>query len=178
MKIENRQKLLSFGAIAVLVLFLGDKFVLTPVVGAWKARSAQIEKLKKSVQQGTMLLNREKAIRGRWDLMRTNTLPLDTSLAEQKALGSFDRWAQESRLTVSSIKPQWKRSNDGYETLECHVDATGNMSTLTRFLYAIEHASMALKIESLNITTRDNSGQQLTLAVMLSGLQISQMEKP
>jgi Tfp pilus assembly protein PilO len=178
MKIENRQKVLGFAAIAVLALLLGDKFIISPLAKSYKDRAARIEKCKKSVQQGTLLLAREQTIRSRWDYMRTNTLPLDTSLAEQKALGSFDRWAQESRMAISSIKPQWKRNNDGYETLECHVDATGNLATLTRFLYNIEKTSLALKVETLTVTSRDNNGQLLNLGVQLSGLQLSQMEKP
>jgi len=55
-------------------------------------------------------------------------------------------------------------------TLECRVDAFGNLSALTRFLYDVEKDPLALKVDALEITTRDNDGQQLSLALQVSGL--------
>jgi len=87
--------------------------------------------------------------------MRTNTLPIETSAAESLVLKAFDRWSQESRISITSIKPQWKHNADEYMTLECRVDAFGNLPTLTRFLYDVEKDPLALKIDALEITTRD-----------------------
>ena len=55
-------------------------------------------------------------------------------------------------------------------TLECRVDGFGNLSSLTRFLYDVEKDPMALKVEAVEITARDNDGQQLSLALQVSGL--------
>jgi len=50
------------------------------------------------------------------------------------------------------------------------VEASGNLGTLSRFLYDIEKDPMALKLESVELSTRDNTGQQLTLDLQISGL--------
>ena len=55
-------------------------------------------------------------------------------------------------------------------TLECRADASGSLSALTRFLYEIEKDPLALRIDSLEITARDNTGQQLSLNLQVSGL--------
>jgi hypothetical protein len=55
-------------------------------------------------------------------------------------------------------------------TLECRVDGFGNLSALTRFLYDVEKDPMALKVEAVEIAARDNDGQQLSLALQVSGL--------
>ena len=44
------------------------------------------------------------------------------------------------------------------------------MSALTRFLYEVEKDPLALRVESVEITSRDNDGQQLSLALQVSGL--------
>ena len=126
--------------------------------------------MKKSVNQGTVLLQRESAIRNRWDSMKTNTLPENISAALNEMLQGFERWSQDSRISISSIKPQWKRAGDDYMTLECRADAFGSMQTLTRFLYDVEKDPLALKVDSVEITSRDNEGQQLSLALQVSGL--------
>jgi type II secretion system (T2SS) protein M len=171
--IKNRQQLLAFVAIAGVAILVADKLIIGPLWDGWKARSTRIAELKKSVTQGAVLLQREGAIRSRWDSMRTNTLPENISAAENEMLQAFERWSQDSRISVSSIKPQWKRAGDDFMTLECRADAFGSMQALTRFLYDMEKDPLALKVESVEITSRDNEGQQLSLALQVSGLLLS-----
>ena len=127
----------------------------------------------KALNQGSLVLAREQPIRGRWDAMRTNTLPESVSAAENQVLKAFERWSQASRISVASIKPQWKHNNDDYATLECRADAFGSIQTLTRFLYDVEADSLALKVEGVEIITRDDAGQQLSLGLQVSGLQLN-----
>ena len=173
MKIESRQQLLAILAAVAVTLLVGDKLVLTPLTTRWKERAARITELTKALNQGSLLLAREQAIRARWDAMRTNTLPESVSAAENEVLKAFDRWAQASRISVASIKPQWKHNNDDYVTLECRADAFGSIQTLTRFLYDVEADSLALKVEAVEITARDDAGQQLSLGLQVSGLQLN-----
>src|SRR5262249_49455941 len=112
----------------------------------------------------------ETQIRERWESMRTNTLPENTSEAENEVLRAFDRWSEDSRISISSIKPQWKRAGDDYLTVEYRADALGSMQALARLLYNVEKDPLALKVESVEITSRDDRGQQLSLALQVSGL--------
>ena len=102
--------------------------------------------------------------------MRANTLPNNPSLAEQQLLKAFDAWSQESRVSITGITPQWKHDADEYMTLECRVDASGDLATLSRFLYDIEKDPMALKLESVELSARDNAGQELAMGLRVSGL--------
>ena len=176
MQIKNRQRLLAIGAATGLALLIADKVVITPLMAGWKERSARIAELKKLVEKGTLLIGRDRQIRERWESMRTNTLPEDVSLAETEVLKAFERWSQDSRISVSSIKPQWKRAGDDFMTLECRADAFGSMQAVARFLYNVEKDPLALKVESVEITSRDNDGQQLSLALQVSGLLLNPPE--
>ncbi len=169
MKIQNRQQWLVVIAVAGIVLLLADRVALTPLMGLWKTRSAKITELRKQIAQGESLLQREQSIRRRWDQMRRNTLPVNSSVAEQQLLKGFDNWARDSRATITLITPQWKR-DDEYSTLECRVDANGSLETLCRFLYSIERDPMALKLEMAELTSHDDNGQQMTLGLQVSGL--------
>jgi hypothetical protein len=174
MNISNRQQLLGIIAIVAVALLAGDRLVFSPLIRIWKARTERIADLKKSVAQGEQLLEREKPIRTRWEHMRTNTLSSEISIAENQVLKAFDRWSQDSRVGVNSIKPQRKQIEDDYMTVECRVDAFGNLSALTRFLYEVERDPLAMKVEAVELTARDDGGQQLTLGLQVSGLLINQ----
>lgn len=170
MKIESRQQWLIVATVAVAVLFATDRLVIEPLTHVWKSRSVRIAELRKQVADGSLMLQREQALRRRWDQMRTNSLPNNASLAEQQLLKAFDTWSQDSRARITDITPQWKHDADDYMTLECHVDASGNLATLTRLLYDVEKDPMALKVESVDFSSRDNSGQEMTMGVRVSGL--------
>jgi hypothetical protein len=176
MIITNRQKLLSILAITAIAIWVGDKMILTPLTNLWKARETKIAELNKSINQGNLLLGRAQSIHSRWDQMRTNTLPSETSVAENDVLRAFERWSQDSRISITSIRPQWKRTADDYMTMECRADASGNIQALTRFLYDVEQDPMAFKVEIVEITSHDNNGQQLSLALQVSGLLLNPQE--
>ena len=169
MNLKNRQQLLAVVAIGAIAYFALERLIIKPLWNGWQTRAANIASLHKQIDQGRLLLQREQGIRSHWNDMRKNTLPNDSSVAEQRLLQAFDSWARESRVSVTSIAPQ-KRDNDDYTSLECRVDAFGSLSTVTRFLYDIERDPMGLKLESVEISSRDNDGQQISLGLQVSGL--------
>ena len=176
MNVKNRQRFLAIAAITAIALLAGDKLVVSPLRASWKERAGRIAELRKSVNLGSLLLLREATIRNRWEGMRTNMLPNNASIAENEVLRAFERWSEDSRFSVTSIKPQWKQTSEDYMTLECRVDASGNIQALTRFLFNVEKDPLALKVEAVEITARDKDGQQLSLALQVSGLLFNPQE--
>lgn len=170
MKVQNRQQFLLILTMAVAALFVGERFVFEPLVGLWKARSTKITELRKQVSNGKMLTRRENDVRGLWDHMRTNTLPNNNSLAEQEVLKSFSTWSSDSGATINGITPQWKNDEDDYLTLNCRVEASGDLGSLSRLLYEIENDPMALKMDAVELSSSDNNGQSLKLGLQISGL--------
>lgn len=177
MKIENRQKYLLILTIAVVALYAGNMLLFEPLGKWWTARSHNIVTLRDQVKEGKFMLLREASIRSQWDEMSAKTLPANTSLAEQQVLKSFDIWSQESGATVTGITPQWKNDSTNYMTLNCRVEASGDLGTLSRFVYDIEQNTMALKLDSVEFSVHDTTGQQLTLGLQISGLALTTLKK-
>jgi hypothetical protein len=170
MKIETRQQFLVALTIAVAALFVGERLLYEPLANWWSARSQKITELRKQVSDGRMLLQRERSLRSRWDQMRTNTLSADTSLAEQQVLKAFDNWSRDSNAAITGVTPQWNEDATNYVTVDCRVEAAGDLSALSRFLFDIEQGPMALKLESVEVSARDETGQQFTLGLQINGL--------
>jgi hypothetical protein len=176
-KIKNRQQALAVVAGAVVALFIADKVIIDPLTSSWRTRATQIADLRKKVDDGRNLLRREQSLRSRWEQMRTNTLPNNPSLAEQQVLKAFDHWCQDSRVTPTSISSQWKHDSEDFMTVEYRVEASGNLPTVARFLHNIEKDPMALKLQTVEISSHDNNGQQLTLGLQISGLVLTPREQ-
>ncbi len=177
MQIKNRQQLLVVLAGAVVALFIADKVIFEPLAASWRARNTQIADLRKKVGDGNALIRREASLRAQWDQMQTNMLPNNESVAEQLVLKTVDRCAVDSRTSTTAINNQWKHDTDDYMTLECRVEAAGDLPALARFLYDLEQDPMALKLQSVELGSRDNNGQQMTLGLQISGLVLTPGEK-
>jgi Tfp pilus assembly protein PilO len=170
MTIKNRQQFLVMLTLAAAALFIGVNFIYEPLAKLWSARAQRITELRQRVADGRLLLQREEGIRSRWARMRTNALPDNPSLAEQQLLRQFDQWSRDSGASITAITPQWKSEGTNHLTLNCRVEAGGDLGTLSQFLYNIEKDPVALKLDGVELTARDNNGQQLTLGLQISGL--------
>ena len=177
MKIDNRQRLLAIIAIAIVGLFVLDKMVFTPLTESWKSRSERIAQLRKSIEQGSMLLQRESHTRRFWNDIRQSTLPVNASQAEKELLGAFEKWSADSGVSISSIRPQWKKgATDEYSVLECRVDAAGTLAVLAKFLFYVESSPMAVKMENIEFTTRDKNGEQIALGLLISAVRLASID--
>lgn len=173
MKIENRQKFLLILTLVALGLYVGNLVIFEPLGNWWKKRSQDIIALTKKVAHGKSMLVNEAGLRGQWQGMLTNTLADDKSLAEHQVLKALDNWAQQSGTALTGISSQWKNDATNYTTLNCTVTASGNIATLGQFLYRIEKGPLALKLDSVEFSTHDTTGQQLTLGMQISGLALA-----
>lgn len=178
MQIKDRQQFLTVLAIIAIALLVIDKLIAPPLEGFWDARAQRIEDLQKKVKHGDQMLKRQKWIRSDWADIQAATLTNDMSAAEHQLYSAIDRWTQSSGMSVNAITPQGKDGSDAsYKTIECRVDAAGSIDRVTQFLYDLENDPMALKLQSIELTASDSSGQQLALGVQVSGLVLTPNQK-
>src|SRR3954447_20524252 len=98
MRIERREDLLKVIVGAAVGLLILDRFVLTPATNRWKAQGESITALREKVTRGRQLLDREKAIRAKWDEMQNGDLATEMSDAEDSAIKGITKWAAASRI--------------------------------------------------------------------------------
>jgi hypothetical protein len=173
---RRKRLLLGLAGLAVASLLL-DRLVLGPLTRHWDRRSSELATLGRSLAAGRGVVEREERTRQLWKEIESGALPEDRATAEQRVLAAFDAWGQATRIEVASIKPAWKRgSNSRYSLLECRVDATGSLESLARLLFEVEQSPLALRVESVELTARDEQGQRLSLALVVSGLRLFPLE--
>ncbi len=170
METKNREKMLAIAAGAALGLLLLNYLVISPLIDAWQSRTKQIKDLNEKIANGAMLVRRQDVVEGSWDRMRTNALDSNPAAAEKQLFTAFDHWVTTSGATEGSFRPQIQETDDNYSTVDCRADVTGDMQTLLHFLYNMEKDPLGVKIESFELTSRDDNGRQLTLGLDLSGL--------
>ena len=136
----NRQRWLLIAAGALIGLYCLDRIVFRPLTATWQQHSAEIATLKASVTRGRSVIERGSQTERLWTEMQANALPKDPAQTEQEMISAFDRWGHANAIELGSIRPQWKHgASDRYSLLECRIDASGTLATLSRFIYEVEH---------------------------------------
>ena len=170
METKNREKILGIALAVCIGLLLLNMLVISPMTDAWHSRSERIATLHKSIASGTMLIHRQESVRSQWNQMQTNALSSDSTVAERELFTAFDRWVGTSGVTEGSFRPQLHETDTNYTTIECRADVTGNMEGILRFLYEMGKDPMGVKLDSCELTAKDDTGKQLALTMDLSGL--------
>ena len=178
MKIDNRQQFLVVLTIAAAALFIANSFIYVPLSNVWSARSKKIQDLRTQIKDGNDLIKHEVSWRSRWEGMRTNALPANPSLAEQQLVNALVNWSRNTGAELPSIAPQVKNDSTNFMTINCRVEATGPLNSLSQFIYNVERGQMALKLDSAEFSAHDATGQQLTLGLQISGLALLEPQKP
>ena len=173
MRSNRREALLKLAVMVVLGLFLLDKVVLSPLIAHWKEQGESIAMLREKVTRGRQLLEREDSIRGRWTQMNQSDLADDSSVAESEVFKGVARWASQSGINFTSLTPQPKTGQDGYDTLECRATATGSLAAVRRLIYDLETDPLPARLEECEITARDAKGQQVTLTMRFSFVRLA-----
>ncbi|MEA3211988.1 MAG: hypothetical protein QOE70_5045 [Chthoniobacter sp.] len=174
MQSKRRETILKIAVGAVVGLFLLDRVVLSPSIAGWKAQGERLAGLREKVQRGRQLIEREKSIRTRWEEMLRTDLAPDSSAAENDVFKAIGRWARDSRISFTSLTPQWRNHEEGYDTFECRATATGDQAALGRLIYEIETDPLPARVEECDLSTRDAQGKQLGLAVRFSFVRITE----
>jgi hypothetical protein len=170
METKNREKFLLILTGAAGVLWLLNLLVVSPLIASWHSRSDEIAKLKKEIADGAMLVRRQDTIRNRWDAMRANALASDLPAAERQMFTAFDHWVSSGGVTEGSFRPQVQEGDSNYSTVDCRSDVSGSPANVRAFLKAMSKDPLANKVDSFELTAKDDNGQQLTLGLSLSGL--------
>jgi len=160
-------------AVVIIGLLVLDSFAIEPLIKTYKDREERIAKLRADYQRDKALVGRERGIRNYWRDISRRTLTNNPSAAEHQVFQAVDRWAQSSGAAVAGINPQWKKDSDDSMTYECHVDATGDLSRLGRFLYNVEKEDMALRLQAIELSARDKDGRQMAMSLQFSGLMLT-----
>jgi len=55
-------------------------------------------------------------------------------------------------------------------TLDCRVETAGDLNALSKFIYNIEKGPLALRLDTVELSSHDTAGQQMTLGLEINGL--------
>ena len=171
---NKREKLLLSVAFLTVAILIGDRLVLGPLINSWKIRNDKIAKLERDIAKGKTLLPRLEPSIKKWRKYVSANLNSTNTIAEDEVLRAIENWTGDSGILLTSIKPQWQNHDDRYRTYDVRLVAEGTMQEAVEFVHAIELDKLPLKIEQLELASREKTGKLVSVSVYFTGLQLGE----
>jgi Tfp pilus assembly protein PilO len=178
MTLSTREKAIAVVA-GVAVLLLGLNFYLVePLLERRSRAQAAIAAAQRELLEAAGLFDNDLRARRRWNEMTGQTLRTDGPTAESQLLNNARQWGQEAGLVLTSLKPERNERELEFQRITIRATATGNMQSVTRFLYAIETSSMPVRISDVQIVSRREGSDELSMQVGLSTIYLPPIQQP
>jgi len=97
-------------------------------------------------------------------------LKRDPAEAESQILQAVGDWARDAGLKMSSVKPERMPDKRSLQEISFQAAGTGPMNAVARFLWRLETSKVPIRIKELQLGSRKEGTDDLTLQLRLSTL--------
>mgnify|MGYP006279800119 FL=1 len=164
---NNRQRILFWAAISVFLALIADRTLFTPALQFYQARRLKIQQLQPRLAKARGAASQAELWEMRMDRCRRNALPVNASAAENMVITMVRDWANETGLTISSMRTNWTTGKSRDAVLEIRLNGSGNIEAASRFLYAAETAAAPLQTAKVTLFAPKDAARGIELTAEL-----------
>lgn len=173
MVVSKRERCLATAVVLVVAVFVLDRFLLTPFMNLQAQDEADKQSALGEMERATSLFALQGKLRPEWDQMLAGGLKRDAFEAESQVLRAVRNWSQEAGLALSSVKPERVALEGDFQEIIFQAAGTGPMKAVARFLWLVETTSLPLRIEDLQLGSRTEGRDDLSLQLRISTLYLA-----
>ena len=175
--LSKRERIMAIMAVAVVGFLVLNKFLIGPVSGKLQQLETQKNQLLLELDEAQNLFQKRRILEKQWKAALSEGLRNEVE-AESKVGRALDKWSEEARLTLSSVKPERVASDKGLKEMTFVVVGTGTLDAVARFLWQIETAPLPIKVKDMQLGSSNESGQSMSVQLRLSALCLGADQKP
>ncbi len=170
MELSRRERYVAAGTVIAVAIFALDGFVLTPIQERNAAMEVEKQRILTELERARVLFARMKKLSPRLQEMLDAGLKFHVDEAESQVLHAIRDWSQQTGFALSSLRPERAKQNGKLQEITFQASGTGPMSSVARFLWQLESSSLPIRVAELQIGTRKEGTDDLTLQLRVSAL--------
>ncbi|QDU89978.1 hypothetical protein Pla175_33770 [Pirellulimonas nuda] len=167
---NQREKILAGGVVLLIVAWGGSR-LWNRYQGAVDARAEALVEVKGRLDLARLEAHKAQAALGELDEFQSRSLPSERNVARSEYRAWLIEQLVAAGLTYDDVKstPGGRTRGDAYEALTFTADAVGDLSAVTRFLYAFYHSNQLHKVTLLKLTPMEG-GAKVRLGLTVEAL--------
>lgn len=176
MVLSKRERIIAVVAILVVGALGLDRFVLTPSLRRLQATESQKQELLAQLTEAQSLFERRGMLERKWKTMLSDGLRNDAE-AESRVARALDEWSVDTRLMLTSVKPERVAGDKGLKEMAFVVAGKGRLDAVAQFLHKVETSELPIKVKDMQLGSASEAGDSMSLQLRLSALYLGAEEK-
>jgi hypothetical protein len=174
--ILSKRERIIFGVVAAgAALFLADFFIVQKMQESRRvAEEIDKPRLANQLQEGTAALSHQRDLASKWKEIVDGGLKHDPTEAESQILHALADWSREAGVKLVAVKPERAIERENLkkplQEITFVASGTGSMSNIRLLLYRIETSKIPLRVKSLQLGSRKEGTDDLSVELRLSTL--------
>ena len=177
MVVSPRERYIVAATAAVLALLAVDRFAVEPLLNQRAAIDAQKAALAGELSRAQDLVSLSSQNMPMWNAMRAG-LQAGPAEAESQILHAIGDWAEDSRLTLSLLKPERLTGKTRLPQIAFQAAGTGSMEAVTRFFWRLETATIPIKVTELQLASRKEGTDDMSVQLRISTVYLPERPQP
>ncbi|HEY0911123.1 MAG TPA: type 4a pilus biogenesis protein PilO [Bradyrhizobium sp.] len=170
MALSKRENYIAIAACAAIGLLGLDHFVLTPYQEQRAKVALDQQILNQRSEEVATLFTRQHQLRKVWTELQQGGVKLDSSQAASRTLSAVESWAQSAGVNTASVRPERTAQEGAFEVISFDVLGTGTMRSISRLLWALETATIPVRVNEVQITPVKEGTDELSVRLSVSAL--------
>lgn len=175
MVLSKRERLLAIATVLVLGALALNAIVIDPAVKKRRETADKRLELEAQVAEAQNIFDRRKLLERKWkgllDGMQTD------ADAESRIARALNEWAGQTRLEVASVKPDRRAGEKGMNEVTFALAGQGTLQAVASFLYRVETSELPVKVTSVTLGSRSESGDSMSLDLRISAVYVDTSRK-
>ena len=179
MVLSKRERYIAIGTIGAVALLVLYFFFIDPKLDQKKDLGTKISAAQMKLDRGNQSLKLKESMSGVWKQRTDGPLTSNASEAEGQVLRSVETWAKEAGVTALSINKSDRADREkDFSKITVRATCVGGMAQLTKFLINIQTASIPVRVTDLQIATRKEGLDDLSIQIAISTICFVPETKP
>ena len=165
---KTREKVMVAVLGSVVGLYAYDAMFLTPWLARLDAAEQQAAEAQLELETSDLVFERRRRVSNTWREGARDSVPGSRMAAEGDLYNLVPQWVDEAGLNLNNIRPQRETTQHQFGQINIEVRATGDLSAVGRFLYAIDHADVPVRVSDFSLSSQAEGEGNLVAQFTLS----------
>jgi hypothetical protein len=177
--LSKRERYIVIATVVVVGVLGLDQFFVSPLWAKKADLDGRIKVAQDDLTAKTSDIDLARRARRKWAQASGNTVKRDAPEVESQVNNNVRQWGADSRMNVTSFRQDRVEKEKGFTKITYLVTGAGNMEQIGRFLHHIQTAKIPARIVDLQINTKKEGADDLTLTVKVASIfEQPEAEKP
>lgn len=175
MVLSKRERYIGIGAIGAVLALAVSSLIIGPYTERTATLKHDLAAAKNTLADDENLVRAQKNRLPEWNAMLNNGLQADDSTARSRTQQMLQTWARTANINLDAISSEPAPSQKGpFEAVNFNLDFNTSggdtMRQISRFLWALESATIPIRINSIRIQSEKEGTDQLNVKLVVSAL--------